>query len=50
LRLRFGRIFQEVDVAPHRERARYKRSPLAAIARLKFGRVLGTVKGRSQVD
>jgi hypothetical protein len=49
LRLRFGRIFQGVAVAPHRALARYKRSPLATIPRLKFGRIFGTAKGRSPV-
>jgi len=42
LRLRLGRIFQGVAVARHRARARYQRSPLAAIPRPKFGRILRT--------
>jgi hypothetical protein len=37
-------------VAHRRARNRPQRSPLAAIARLKFGRILGTAKGRSEVE
>ena len=42
--------FLGVAVRLHRARARYQRSPLAAIARLKFGRILGTLKGQGMAE
>ena len=46
LRRRFGRIFYGAAAAIHRARARYQINPPAAIPQLKFGRILGTIKGQ----